>query len=181
MRAFAVFISSLWLVGCSSHYASPAFSQGGYFMVGDESCVWQRHLTPTRIECYDQKRVYRGYRDAMTEAELQIYLYQQAQANASYQQQSQQIAETNEQLRQFTQRTMEDTSQRMNQAVNSTWQAPQPEPDVIIPPSWTEPTNTPAVGPATLVENRWENGVLWCVYSNNRVRPAGGIICPYQF
>ena len=175
---------ALGLVGCSSHRATVRYSQGGYFLIGDETCVTAYHLTPARVMCQDEEGHATGYRDAMSEYEITLYAMQQAQARRQYQQSMQQLQQSNRELRETTQRIMQQNAQRLNsmqQPEVYDWQ--QPRRRVEPPaPDWTERTHTPAPPtPATLVDKRWENGALWCIYSNDRVRRADSTICPYFF
>lgn len=71
--ALAVAASSLALSGCAG-MAEPNLRQGHYFMAGDKNCKQGKNVSETRIMCFDNKRRFTGYRDAMTEQDMQLYL-----------------------------------------------------------------------------------------------------------
>jgi hypothetical protein len=61
---------------------------GHYFVAGDKNCVQYRMLSSDSIMCLDKHGKETGYRNAMTDQELQMYMQQQqifaAQAQAIY-------------------------------------------------------------------------------------------------
>jgi len=65
---FGILIS---LTGCYS--ASPQFLRGNYYMTGDSNCRLSRERTDTSINCYNSDDELMGYRNAMTDQQLQMY------------------------------------------------------------------------------------------------------------
>ena len=53
--------------------AAPNLYNGYYFMAGDETCTQMRALSATRIMCTNSAGQETGYRDAMTDQQLQMY------------------------------------------------------------------------------------------------------------
>lgn len=107
------------------------------------------------------------------------HIAQQAQAQLEYQQIMRDLEETNRQLQQTTNRIIESNARFGSSMQPSTYDWQQPKRQYQAPkPDWTERTYLPSYGPATLTDKRWENGVLWCIYSNGRVQQAGGTMCP---
>lgn len=72
------FVSTIY--GCST--AQPNFYNGKYYMAGDANCRYIRQIATDRIMCMNKKHVDIGYRDAMTDQQLQVYMSQQ-QVNAT--------------------------------------------------------------------------------------------------
>ena len=71
MRIFALICLVTLLGGCAS--AMPNFFNGRYYMAGDSSCVRGRALSETRMMCINSDGQETGYRDAMTDQQLQMY------------------------------------------------------------------------------------------------------------
>ncbi len=76
---FIVFLSS-----CAT-YSAPNFFNGKYYMAGDDNCRYMRQLDNNRIMCQDSSHKDVGYREAMTDQQLQMYMHQQSidQANSA--------------------------------------------------------------------------------------------------
>lgn len=55
-------------------------------MAGDKSCSNYRILSDSRIMCINKKGEETGYRDAMSNQQLQMYMYQQQQEQQLIQQ-----------------------------------------------------------------------------------------------
>jgi hypothetical protein len=72
------------LGGCTT-YAQPNFYNGKYYMAGDDSCRYMRQLEANKVMCSDSSHKDIGYRLAMTNQQLQMYMHQQSinQANAA--------------------------------------------------------------------------------------------------
>lgn len=91
--ALSIAITSLTgLTGCAS-VAEPNLRNGHYFMAGDKNCKQGRNVSDTRIMCYNNKLQFTGYRDAMTQQDMQMYLAGRLQdqiASAQFQQSMQQ-------------------------------------------------------------------------------------------
>ena len=66
--------------GCAT--ARPNFYNGKYYMAGDDNCRYMRQIATDRIMCSNANHVDIGYRDAMTDQQLQMYMNQQ-QVNAT--------------------------------------------------------------------------------------------------
>ena len=81
-RAFVVLILILASItyGCAT--AKPNFYNGKYYMACDANCRYIRQIATDRIMCMNAKHVDIGYRDAMTDQQLQMYMNQQ-QVNAT--------------------------------------------------------------------------------------------------
>ena len=73
------------LTGCVSS-AQPNSVNGKYYMMGDSSCSRYKVISPNKVMCYDTNGRATGWRKAMTNQELQIYMHRQSQANYAYQQ-----------------------------------------------------------------------------------------------
>ncbi|TYL48562.1 hypothetical protein [Marinomonas sp. IMCC 4694] len=71
------------LVGCS---ASPQFLRGHYYMTGDSNCRYSRERTDTSINCYNSDDELTGYRNAMTDQQLQMYQFNKQQEEQKRQQ-----------------------------------------------------------------------------------------------
>lgn len=70
------------LSGCSS--GGPQFLRGNYYMTGDSNCKYSRARTANSINCYDSDDKLTGYRNAMTDQQLQMYRYEKQQALDSF-------------------------------------------------------------------------------------------------
>jgi hypothetical protein len=105
MRILLVALIAAALAGCAST-ASPVWHEGQYYMVGDDACSDAYPLTKTRVVCYDVDGNETGYRDAMTEAELNMWMHQQKMAELQQQQQELEAAarrtRLNQQLQQYS-------------------------------------------------------------------------------
>lgn len=71
MLNFLLVIIAISLTGCAS--AMPNFYDGHYYMVGDSNCVDGRPLSNNRIMCIDSSGKETGWREAMTDQQLQMY------------------------------------------------------------------------------------------------------------
>lgn len=67
------------LSGCF-RTAMPNFYNGRYYMAGDDNCVRSRMLSNTRIMCVNSDGKETGYRDAMTDQQLQMYQHNKQMA-----------------------------------------------------------------------------------------------------
>ena len=84
MKKITILISLLGiLIGLSScgetvRYASPAFHDGYYFMMGDSNCPYARNVKADIIECHNIDKMPTGeHRKAMTDQQLQMYRHNQ--------------------------------------------------------------------------------------------------------
>jgi hypothetical protein len=75
LRVFLAGVAVLVLSGCSRS-ASPQFLRGNYYMTGDSNCRLSRHRTDDSITCYDSDDNKTGYRNAMTDQQLEMYRYE---------------------------------------------------------------------------------------------------------
>ena len=75
MKNILLIILISTLVGCAS--AKPNFYNGRYYMTGDSDCVKGRAISESRIMCANSKGQETGYRDAMTDQQLQMYQHNQ--------------------------------------------------------------------------------------------------------
>lgn len=90
--------------GCA-RTATPNNIAGKFYMAGDSNCVRYRQLSSTRILCIDTNGAETGYRDAMTDQELQMYMHnrtiaqqQSAQLNQSLQNLNNELNYNNQQM-----------------------------------------------------------------------------------
>ncbi len=74
--------------GCAS--ASPYRYNGKYYMVGDSSCDRFSRRTSNTINCFDSDGNPTGYREAMTDQDIQMYNARQAQADRDLKEQQRQ-------------------------------------------------------------------------------------------
>lgn len=86
---FAVILFS----GCSRS-ASPQAYNGQYYMTGDSNCRSFRQISSDRIMCYDSDEKQIGWRQAMSDKELQMHMYQKAQNDKASQDLARQMNET---------------------------------------------------------------------------------------
>ena len=77
-----IFISTL-VAGCAGS-AQPYFYEGRYYMAGDSNCTRWNWLSSTRIMCSDSDGNQTGYRDAMTNQQLEMYRHNQTMRSNSY-------------------------------------------------------------------------------------------------
>ena len=66
---------STLIAGCST--PGPQLLRGSYYWTGDSSCESSSYRTDTSINCYNSDEEATGYRNAMTNQEMQAYKYEQ--------------------------------------------------------------------------------------------------------
>ena len=66
---------STLIAGCST--PGPQLLRGFYYWTGDSSCESSSYRTDTSINCYNSDEEATGYRNAMTNQEMQAYRYEQ--------------------------------------------------------------------------------------------------------
>ncbi|HCM9545913.1 TPA: hypothetical protein N5O22_003014 [Enterobacter hormaechei subsp. xiangfangensis] len=103
------------LSGCTKQ-AVPNYYNGNYYMAGDESCTYIKEIGYGRVMCSNDDGIETGYRDAMTQEQMQMY--QSMQINQQIQ-----MAQLNQQLQQ-TGQTFQNSGQQILQQSQS-YQAPQ--------------------------------------------------------
>ena len=74
MKTFILVLIAIFIGGCAIN--APNFINGRYYMVGDSSCSRGRIIYEGRIMCMDADGNETGYRDAMTDQQLQMYSYE---------------------------------------------------------------------------------------------------------
>lgn len=74
MNKIALVLIVVIFGGCSS--AALNVINGKYYLAGDSDCVRYRQLSDSRIMCINKKGEEVGYRDAMTDQQLQVYMYE---------------------------------------------------------------------------------------------------------
>lgn len=79
---FLVITTSFFISSCSTP-ATPNYYNGKYYMAGDENCIYMRQLDENRIMCQNAARQNVGYRNAMTDQQLQMYMHQQSISQAN--------------------------------------------------------------------------------------------------
>jgi len=85
------------LSGCSSS-ARPQFIRGGYFLTGDDDCWSSSRRTYNTINCYNKKDELVGYREEMTDEELQEYRHKETQKAQPKQNYNNQTSDYNYQI-----------------------------------------------------------------------------------
>lgn len=78
------FVGVLILSGCGG--ASPRALNGKYYMAGDSNCVRYRIISDSRVMCMDADGRETGYRNAMSDQELQMYRFNQSRDDAAWSQ-----------------------------------------------------------------------------------------------
>ena len=63
--------------GGSGTVAAPNLLNGKYFMAGDNTCTGIKQISDGRVMCYNGAKEPTGYRDAMTDQQIQMYQYNQ--------------------------------------------------------------------------------------------------------
>jgi hypothetical protein len=99
MKKFALVGLSLLIAGCS-YSPSPKFINGNYYMGGDENCQMYS-IAGNRILCKDENGTVTGYRSPMTNQDLQMYQFQQQQAQQQINQFNQGMSQFNQNAQQF--------------------------------------------------------------------------------
>lgn len=77
MKILTLALVTILLGGCAS--AMPNFVNGKYYMGGDSNCSRYRILSESQIMCINEDGKDTGYRNAMTDQQLQMYQMQQQQ------------------------------------------------------------------------------------------------------
>lgn len=77
-QQFTLLGLAILLGGCVSS-ATPNFINGKYYMGGDPNCARYRIISSDRIMCANKNDEETGYRDAMTDQQLQIYMHERQQ------------------------------------------------------------------------------------------------------
>lgn len=92
--------TSVLLTSCASNNAaSPQNINGKYYMAGDAACVRYRIIDSDTIECATNEGVSTGYRNAMTDQEIQMWQFQVRQQQLQMQELTRQLQQMNEQNR----------------------------------------------------------------------------------
>jgi hypothetical protein len=118
MMKWIVVCGSVLMSGCSTT-AAPNFINGAYYMAGDKTCKRVQAISTSRIMCIDEKGNQTGYREAMTDRDIQAYQMSVAQERASYNNLMQSFRETNQ--------TFQNMQQQFTQQGQS-FSAPQVQP-----------------------------------------------------
>jgi hypothetical protein len=126
MKYFLLTVSSLIatfvLSGCAS--AMPNAINGKYYMAGDSNCKRYRQILDDRIMCIDSDGRDTGYRDAMSDQELQMYHYKQVEESAAQESFNQSMNNLSNQMRQNAYNTQQSAYQ-LQQMNNQTYQRQQ--------------------------------------------------------
>lgn len=80
-------------------------------MGGDSNCIRYRELSSFRIMCMDKNGNDTGYRDAMTDQQLQMYQYSMQQQQVEMQQLGQQLQQMGESYRDSSQQMLQQSQQ----------------------------------------------------------------------
>lgn len=97
------------LSGCAGT-ASPTFFAGNYYLAGDSDC--RRFQTSTeykRLECFDSKGNFRGYRYAMNSEALRIWQAERAYNDAQIEALSQSLEQVGQTFEQGGQRILQQS------------------------------------------------------------------------
>jgi hypothetical protein len=97
VKRIVLAVVALGLTACASD-PTPQIVNGRYYMMGDAVCARYTPMSSTRIMCHDKNGAQQGYRDAIPNETMQIYLQQQALNSQNMQELNQQIQATNEAL-----------------------------------------------------------------------------------
>lgn len=99
MRLLILVASTLAVSGCVGGPA-PNFYNGRYYLAGDRSCRTMQAVSESRIHCRDKNGNLTGYRDALTDQQLQMWRFQAANQAA-------QLQQINESSRRFMQQAQQ--------------------------------------------------------------------------
>lgn len=89
---YSTLLLMLFLSGCGG--AVPNAINGKYYMGGDSNCKRYRAISDNSIMCMDSDGRETGYRNAMSDQELQMHMYQKAQNDKASQDLARQMNET---------------------------------------------------------------------------------------
>ena len=79
MKMVSILIFAILLSSCATpNIAAPNFHNGKYYMAGDDNCRFFRQLDADRIMCFNSSSKEIGYRAAMTDQQLQMYMHEQS-------------------------------------------------------------------------------------------------------
>jgi len=109
LKSAIILAIALGSSGCSS--AMPNAVNGKYYMMGDSDCKRYKVLDSNRVTCYNSDGENMGYRNAMSNQELQQYRFNKAQSNANLQNTLNRINYNNQQQ---MNRNTYNTNQYMN-------------------------------------------------------------------
>lgn len=73
MKIILLMVLVVTLTGCAS--AAPNFYNGKYYMAGDSNCSRVRQHTEDTIMCINSKGEETGWREAMTDQQLEMWRY----------------------------------------------------------------------------------------------------------
>lgn len=77
MKVLAVSIMATTVSGCAS-VATPNFYNGDYYMAGDDNCKRISVKAPYTIYCHTEDGTVTGYRRAMTQQQIDMYMHKKA-------------------------------------------------------------------------------------------------------
>ena len=95
-----VIFLAIFLGGCATS-AMPNFINGKYYMAGDSNCARYKTHSTDRIMCLDEDGKEMGYRYSMTNQELQMYQFQEQQAQQQINQFNQGMSQFNQSMQQL--------------------------------------------------------------------------------
>lgn len=82
MKIISILIFAILVSGCAG-VAMPNFYNGKYYLAGDSNCRYMRQLDVNKIMCSDSSHKDIGYREAMTDQQLQMFMHQQSMDQAN--------------------------------------------------------------------------------------------------
>lgn len=108
MKKIAILASLTILSGCAGT-ASPTFFAGNYYLAGDSDCRRFQTSTDTRIECFNSKGNFRGYRYAMNSEALRIWQAERAYNDAQIEGLTQSLKQVGQTFEQGGQRVLQQS------------------------------------------------------------------------
>lgn len=108
MKIRMIALSALLMASCATS-PQPNLINGRYFMIGDREC--KRYIVEgaSQVGCYNSDGKYTGYRNAMSQMELQYYSAQMAQQQQQVAQMRAQLDAGNARLQQQTQQMLQNS------------------------------------------------------------------------
>jgi hypothetical protein len=108
MKKIAVLASLTILSGCAGT-AAPTFFAGNYYLAGDSDCRRFQASTDARIECFNSKGNFRGYRYAMNSEALRIWQAERAYNDAQIEGLTQSLKQVGQTFEQGGQRILQQS------------------------------------------------------------------------
>lgn len=107
-------LSTLVLFTGCARTAIPNNIGGKFYMAGDDNCVRYRQLSDSRIMCINGDGQETGYRNAMSDQEMQYYMHKDAQNQAEWRDLNNQLNYNNQQMQNRNNYNMQQMMNRNN-------------------------------------------------------------------